>query len=148
MERNPDEYLPLEALEHGRLYRFRARNFSLGIYNENAKGFIGIRTKFGDRFLFTEYHWDADPRYGTVQPIEALDARLPDDIPVVESLGTRCGTCGNHLEYVRVLDEADGSTDIKRSHWKHIEGVDCGAPRAYRDSNKALFAWLEEHGAK
>jgi hypothetical protein len=42
--------------KHRNLYRIRARNFHLGVYDEKRKGFIGIRLKFHDRFLDVEYH--------------------------------------------------------------------------------------------
>lgn len=51
-------YIPLEKCVHGGLYLLKSRNLSLGIYNKPTQGFIGIRTKFYDRFLFTEHHYD------------------------------------------------------------------------------------------
>jgi len=40
-------------------------------------GFIGIREKFGNRYLFTELHWDAHSVHGTVT--NAVDTGI--DIP-------------------------------------------------------------------
>lgn len=68
------EYIPLDKCEHGRLYRIFSRNLSLGVYNADSLGFIGVRHKFGHDYLFTEYHWDLGAaQCGTVKPYEALD---------------------------------------------------------------------------
>lgn len=61
-------YIKLDKCRHGYLYRLRSRNLSFGIYNKDNKGFIGIRTKFGSKFLDTEYHWDTGAPYGTACP--------------------------------------------------------------------------------
>ena len=65
-------FIPLDQCEHGWLYHIRARNFRLGIYNKAEREFVGIRTKFGNRYLFGEYHWDTGPPLGTVKPIVKL----------------------------------------------------------------------------
>jgi len=67
--RNYDlDYLPMEDCVHGGFYKIRARNFSCGVYDEKQKAFIGIRYKFGDVFLFPEYHWDTGEPHGTCKP--------------------------------------------------------------------------------
>lgn len=65
--------ISIQDCQHSYLYRISARNFSLGVYNEKSCGFIGLRYKFGDEFLFTEYHWDTGPPFGTVHPMEKLE---------------------------------------------------------------------------
>ena len=62
----------------GRVYRLRSRNLKIGIYDGDM-GFIGIRTKFGNRFLFTEYHWDAE-YFGTVADAIDLEIDISLDI--------------------------------------------------------------------
>jgi hypothetical protein len=70
------KYLPIEDCYVGYVYRVYARNFSYAIYTGN--GFIGVREKFGREFLFTEYHVDTDPNFGTVRPVGAiLGAKAP-----------------------------------------------------------------------
>lgn len=81
---NREVLIKLQDCIKGRLYRFRARNFYFGIYNGD-KGFIGIRDKFGSRFLSTEYHWDSEV-FGTVWAIEDTGIALPDDVPALERL--------------------------------------------------------------
>ena len=67
--------IPADKCEHGFLYRIHSRNLSLGVCRKekNHVGFIGIRTKFGDRYLFEELHWGTSEHYGTVSPIECLE---------------------------------------------------------------------------
>lgn len=68
------EYLTTDECKDGYLYEIEARNFSLGVYRATTKGFIGIRYKFGNRYLFEELHWDNDPHFGTVKPLRELEA--------------------------------------------------------------------------
>lgn len=77
-ERRTD-YIPLEKCKKGYVYKIHSRNLSYGVYDGN-EGFIGIREKFGDRYLFTEYHYDQGAPYGTVKPFEEI-CELPSDIP-------------------------------------------------------------------
>ena len=71
MEENP--YIPLIECKDRMLYRLSSRNLSLGVYCAENKGFIGLRSKFGERFLFTEYHFDTGEPFGTAYPLEALE---------------------------------------------------------------------------
>jgi len=74
------------------VYRIRSRNLTIGVYDGDG-GFVGVREKFGSRYLFTEYHHDRGAPYGTVRPIMPLDVRLPGwmgvmthfPLPVTES---------------------------------------------------------------
>lgn len=85
-------YIPLnECIDRG-IYRIHSRNLSVGVFRESTKGFIGIRYKFGDEYLFEEYHYDNGPPYGTVDPKEQIGV-LPDEILnnefVINEFGTR-----------------------------------------------------------
>jgi hypothetical protein len=64
--------IPLAELKHGGVYRIRSRNLNVGVFNEQTKGFMGIREKLGDRYLFAEYHWDIGAPFGTVHALEFL----------------------------------------------------------------------------
>lgn len=44
------------------------------------QSFIGIRTKFGSRFLDDEHHWDA-PEFATASPLEII-GEIPSDIVI------------------------------------------------------------------
>lgn len=74
--------LPPDELVPRRLYLVQSRNLRYTIY-DGKLGFIGIRTKFGSRFLFTEYHWDAEA-YGTVSAMEDKGVDLPEGIALDE----------------------------------------------------------------
>jgi len=78
------KWIPMDQCEDRRLYRIDSRNLSLGVYCAEQQGFIGIREKFYDRFLFVEYHYDTGEPYGTVTPNEATEHVLPDDIELSE----------------------------------------------------------------
>lgn len=60
----------------GRLYRVDARNFKLAVYDGDG-GFIGVRHKFGGRFLDTERHWDEGPPHGTVRDVQDTGIDYP-----------------------------------------------------------------------
>lgn len=85
MPRETDKtpYISLAECVVGHVYKIWSRNLRYGVY-DGKEGFIGIRTKFGARYLFTEYHWDQGPPFGTVKPIEDL-GMLPEGIPVQDS---------------------------------------------------------------
>lgn len=70
-------YIPLPECQERKLYRLLARNISIGVFNPE-QGFIGIRTKFGSRFLDSENHWDA-PEFATAKPVEVI-GELPAEI--------------------------------------------------------------------
>lgn len=57
-----------QRLITGNIYRIRSRNLPYGVY-DGIGGFIGIREKFGERYLDTEL---LGPAPGTVNVIEDL----------------------------------------------------------------------------
>ena len=65
-----DDYIPKDQLIVGALYRIQARSYSKAIWN--GTDFDGVRTKWGDKFWFGEYHYDDGAPYGTVKPYELL----------------------------------------------------------------------------
>ena len=67
------DYIPLKQCRHLYVYRVKARNFRFAVFDANQDGFVGIRSKWGQRYLFTEYHWDTGAPYGTVKPLEELE---------------------------------------------------------------------------
>ena len=78
--------IPIAECTPGRVYQIQSRNLTFGVY-DGEEGFIGIREKFGHRYLFTEYHWDQGPPHGTVSGQRDLGIDLPADISPKESLG-------------------------------------------------------------
>ena len=127
------DYISAEDCKHGYLYRIRSRNLSFGVCRKTSDkdalvGFIGIRTKFGDRFLFEEYHWDVSEHYGTVHPLEELGKCPIEDISE------------GHSEII---------TEEMAESVPHFSERDIGKSCFAR--NKPLFKWLDkkrkEHGS-
>jgi len=71
-------YIPLDQCELGGIYKINSRNLTIGVY-DGAEGFIGIRKKFSEIYLFTEFHHDQGPPCGTVYPLEKIGT-LPSHI--------------------------------------------------------------------
>jgi len=129
--------IPVEKCEHRRLYKIHSRNLSYGVYDSEHHGFIGIRLKFNDRYLFMEYHYDDGPPYGTVMPEEATEHMLPDTIRLAECLDDICSKCNVGVKFV--VD----NPETHMGHWEHLENTNCENIRPCCGFNKALFDWLE-----
>jgi hypothetical protein len=71
--------IPLGECVAWGVYKIHSRNLSVGVFNPKVGGFIGIREKLGSKFLFTEYHYDKGPPFGTVRPLEKV-GDLPEGI--------------------------------------------------------------------
>jgi len=71
--------VPMAECVSRRLYKICCRNLSYGVY-DGKEGFIGIREKFGHEFLFTEYHFDQGPPFGTVHTIIDAGIDVPEGI--------------------------------------------------------------------
>lgn len=89
-----DPFIPLDNLRHRATYALRSRNLLVGVWDANSNGFVGIRTKMGDTYLFTEYHYDLG---GTAHALEELPLNLPEDIGLRENFDP---TCSDHSEDV------------------------------------------------
>lgn len=131
-------YIPLEKCEDRYLYRIRSRNLSFGVFNKSCNGFIGIREKFGSRFLFTEFHYDTGRPYGTVAPDEKL-IKLPDDIELKENLYTIDSVSKRLVKFDKpvfqggkgwyFVDTGESNDDIYPTYI----------------INRELFKWLDKH---
>jgi len=66
-------YLKVEELKPGYLYRIKARNGTVGIWDDEKGEFVLSRYKFGDNYTFGEIHWDLSTSFGTVKPWEELE---------------------------------------------------------------------------
>jgi hypothetical protein len=66
------EYLKMDQLQPFNLYRIEARNAAYGIWLPEQKGFAISRNKFGDNFVFVEYHWDCEA-FATARPIRVIE---------------------------------------------------------------------------
>jgi hypothetical protein len=70
----------------GRVYKLKARNFGYGVWV--GDGFIGVREKFGNVYLFKELHWDDGEPFGTVQPLEEV-GEVPKGVPLTETINEK-----------------------------------------------------------
>jgi hypothetical protein len=137
------ELTPLKECVKGRVYRLRCRNLRVGVF-DGKDGFIGIRVKFSQRFLFTEYHWEQGPPFGTVAGAVDMEIDVPDDIEVVESLGTSDKNTDRLVKY-----DAEAANphypDGKRGWWRYVDtGEVAGADLSVVDvPNAELFAFLD-----
>ena len=87
-----DNGIPLKECEHASVYVIKSRNLSYGVFNQHTNGFIGIREKFNDRYLFTEFHYEDGAPFGTVTPLGKIE-KLPSAIQIRERVGPICSKC-------------------------------------------------------
>jgi hypothetical protein len=80
MWENVENYLKVPELETGKVYKVFARNFEYAVW-DGVKYFIGVRNKFGSKYLSGEIHWDLDESFGTCKP-EKIVCDVPPDIEI------------------------------------------------------------------
>lgn len=71
-------------LVDGAVYQIRSRNLVAGIWQERSKSFLGIREKFGHRYLFAEYHFNVGAPFGTALEERRLNASVPEGMEIDE----------------------------------------------------------------
>lgn len=126
-------FIPLENLKHRATYALRSRNLLVGVWDANAKGFIGVREKMGDVYLFTEYHYDLR---GTAHALKEVSLDLPVDIELREFFGPRCDIHSEDVVFTTPIAKGgDG--------WIHVESRDKCDGTARATVNKELFDALE-----
>jgi len=129
------EKIPIDDLKTGHIYKLNSRNLSYGVY-DGDDGFIGIRTKFKNRYLFTEYHWDTEDHkpYGTVRTMEDTGIIVPNCIPLIEY----------HFQQYDSITGREIKYDNKAKRWRYSDDDDSfpGPHRSFLNPN--LFKWMEE----
>lgn len=120
-----------------RLYKVWCRNLTVAVYDGNG-GFCGIRTKFGDRYLFTELHWDKCQYHGTVRAMRDTGVDLPAGIPIEERLGSVDSGTGRQVHFKFDEGKTVGKWyfDDTGEHGPDIQ------PRSVH--NEALFDFLDK----
>jgi len=100
-----------------RIYRIRSRNLVIGAWDAKSKGFIGLREKFGDVYLFTEYEHDLmGPPHGTARAVDDLGVDVPDDIVMDEYLRTSDGAlCNNPALYDLLCQHEDRALQLRET---------------------------------
>lgn len=127
--------VPLNECVPRRLYKIGCRNLVLGVF-DGKTGFIGIREKFGDEYLFTEFHWDTGPPHGTVHSVEDSGIDLPSEIEAVEGFGPLDGVSRRPVGFDRPLSEGGRGWYFKDSNEASPD------IRPVQLENQALFDWL------
>lgn len=134
--------LPLGDCVPGAVYRVSSRNLRVAVCSGNADGrFIGIREKFGDRYLFAEYHWDTGAPYGTLSPLEVLGT-VPTGVELWDRHPPACSSCRRPVEFDRPVS-AHGRG------WAHLADGSpmCDHARAHSALYQPLFDVLSAHEA-
>lgn len=107
----------------GHLYWLRSRNLALGVFKDTDNGFVGVREKFYSLYLFTEYHHDTGPPFGTATPVEDL------------------GPCpiADLAEYHHIDRFAVRNRDL--FDWLRLEEHKLGMSHARRDLHNTFAEW-------
>lgn len=146
-----NDFIPMDACLDRGVYEIRARNFSVGVFSAEKRGFIGIRQKFDSRYLFTEYHHDESPVVGTARPVRLLGMVDDQRIKLWESYpGPICMYCGEPAEYREELKGVydPALKDFTSWPWVHAqENPDCtGRVEAMgRGTYRPLYSLLEDY---
>lgn len=126
--------IPLAELKVGTVYKLNSRNLDFGVFT--GRGFIGIRTKFGNRYLFEEYERSTSDHFGTATALEVIGL-ISGCVVIKESLGTQCGVCSKAVNFDdRRAQGYRWQHDDKSTHVEAIDPVSIG--------NEALLKALEE----
>jgi hypothetical protein len=125
-----------DQCKHGFTYRIHSRNLTVGVYDSRDGSFVGIREKFGNLYLFPEFHYDNGPPYGTVSPVSEIEKCPVEDIR--SHLDTLCGNCKVRVDWKRDHPEA------VVGKWFHLDPSDCNDAKPVSQQNKALYDYLED----
>jgi len=124
-----------------RLYLVHARNLVAGVWNPEIKGFMGIREKFGHRYLEVEDHVEAGTGFPTAYEKTDTGIDLPPEIGMHRYEPRACANCGRPVEWTGPPAPAP---------WRHvdpIEGLECGTAVPQVRQNEPLYQWLETQEA-
>lgn len=100
------DYIKMDALLPYGLYKIEARNASYGIWLPMESGFAISRIKFGDNFLFVEFHWDC-LAFATAKPINLIE-RSP-------FIGKDFDDAGKNAEILKYLNKFEGTREQRES---------------------------------
>ena len=109
-------YLKIDELKDGHAYYIHARNANIGIWSKTRKAFTISRHKFGNNYLFDEFHWDTGAPHGTVKPEKEIEKSpyIPDQDTIIKFTDTHFYPGGGLsliekedeiLEYLNKLEE-------------------------------------------
>jgi len=122
-------------LVKGRVYKTVSRNLQLAVY-DGAMGFIGIRQKFANRYLFTEYCGEGP--YGTVRAAEDTGVDVPAGVQLVTDLGTVDQVSRRPMEFDRPVKNGG------RGWFFTDDGSSANDARPVNVHNDQLFDFLDQ----
>lgn len=131
----------------GRVYKIHSRNLRYGVF-DGDRGFIGIREKFDNRYLFREYLADGGA-FGTVTVKCDIGIDVPTDIPLAESGPTINSINGRAMFFDITIDNPNPSMKGNKGWWRYIDtrepapSVSDGCEAA-SSMNVALFRLLDK----
>lgn len=131
--------IPLSECEVGKVYKLHSRNLLVGVFT-GYHGFIGIREKFYDFYLATEYHFDVQG-VGTAYPLELIgEIEQKDGRPLLKtSLPEQDRITGRPVGFSRET----GSNMHGLKGWYFLDtGEASSAIRAEAPFNRELFNQL------
>jgi hypothetical protein len=117
-------YIKMQNLKEGYLYRINARNARYGIWIPEHQAFATSRIKFGDNFIFEEFHWDCES-FATAKPLEELEKSPFTLKHLEETIFKRNGV--RHVRYrygpevLSYLNKFEGERDYLGPAWR-LEG--------------------------
>jgi hypothetical protein len=140
--------MPLKECVMGRVYRLHSRNLAFGVF-DGYDGFIGIRTKFGERFLDREYSGERGSQFGTVTVLADLGIAIPPEINIAVGLGTIDTTTKRPLTMDKDIENPNFPGENKLGWWRYADTGEVAPTtkngcRATSVPNDALFEFLEK----
>jgi hypothetical protein len=109
--------VPREDIILGRAYVIHARNGGIGVARRSEDGMLSYtlhREKFGEHYLFDEYDWEDDDRFGTAIPLRLLPDLPPEGERLLHWLAER--EVENQAEIADAWNEVLGALGIGRVH--------------------------------
>ena len=102
-----EDYIKMPDLKEGYVYKLNARNATFGIWSSKQKGFAISRIKFGNNFLFVEYHYDCES-FATAAPIKEVEKSPFTEEQVIDAIVHDLNKENEILEY---LNKMEGDRD-------------------------------------
>lgn len=98
-----EDFIRLDDVKHGHIYHVRGRNISVGAWNATEKLFVGIRVKFGSKFLDEELGAEPGVTVGTALAIAEIGAVSDESIPLHSIIRHSDGTITHNDALFEVL---------------------------------------------
>lgn len=142
-----DHSIPRERLKLGTVYRVHSRNLDYAVYAGDG-WFIGIRSKFDDRFLSQELEMRESSQFGTLRALEEVGT-IPEGIKLVSHLGSKCSECGVAVRWAGPTAQGPYLGEASRwrlaHEWEHLGITTCRKASPVSVPNDRLFEELDKY---